>query len=213
MAGVTPPPAPLTSILPIFGTGSFVVGIAINAAITGTVNYVIDQHKLNAMHETPATRENALVLVNQDTAAEILVFTLIVALASFFLGSPSVLKSIVAGKSQAVAADVLAVSPLYQVAGQRGKRSALRFVICSLLFPGVAVALTLTAMCYRHLPENSTQFACYASSVPEALQFIVAWKSVIAAIVYTFNYAACHNDSQPELSQKPLEFVEGKKDK
>lgn len=196
---------PLNSITPIFATGSFIVGIAINAAITGGVNYFIDQHKLNAMYESPATRENALVLVNHDTAGEIIVFTLIVSVASFFLGSPSVVKSIVGGKSQAISAEVLSVSPLYQVAGQRGKRSALRFVLCSLLFPGVVVALTLAAMCYRHLPEGSTSFACYASSVSDALHFMIAWKSVIAAIVYIFNYVACHNDSQPELT--------GKKDK
>jgi hypothetical protein len=197
----TGPPLPsISSITPIFATGSFIVGIAINAAITGGVNYVIDQHKLNAMSESPATRENALVLVNHDTAAEVLIFTLIVSLASFFLGSPSVIKSIIAGKSRSISAATLAVSPLYQVAGQPGKRSALRFVLSSLIFPGAVVALTLAAMCYRHIPEGSATFVCYASSVPDALYFIVAWKSVIAAIVYIFNYVACHNDSQPELT-------------
>lgn len=181
-------------------TAHFAGGLCLSTLITVTVNALVDGKMRQGAMSDPATAHEATVVFQQKTVVDVLIFTAFVSWMAF-LGSASVTKRICSGDVRPISRAVLAASIFGSIVGTAGKRRLFKFVLVCLLFPGMAISVVMAAGCHLFGTDARASLPqCSASSFEGALAWTMLWKGVCAAIVYTLNYVAAHNDSQPELS-------------
>ena len=80
-----------------------------------------------------------------------------------------------------------------------------RFVVQSLVFPGLFTAITCYALCWfvSNCPQTLPENACVAP-IYEYCGLTALWKAFIATTVFLLNYVAAHNIMQPELQEALL---------
>lgn len=184
------------SVWPIYPTPFFVANIIITVVCTVGVNYGVD-YGMNK------DKTELAVINGQSFFIGVLVVVLIIDFISFF-GAGGVRQRIIDGKANPVAQAALCDTLfkrvfLFALAVPNWKDRLPRFIAQTLVFPGLFVVIGVYMICWfstgcKTLPSN----ACVVP-LHEYLAYTVAWKAVIAASVVTLNFAAAHNDAQPEL--------------
>lgn len=192
----------LRSVWPIYLTAHFWILFLLTLGLTFGVNYGVD-YGMHKMNETYA------VINGSSFATGVLVVVLIIDVLVFF-GGGDIRKRIIEGKAHPVAQSALCDTLfkrvfLFSLAVPNWKDRFPRFVAQTLFFPGVFVVIVVYGACYfaSGAPSSLPQNGCVVP-LHEYLAYTEGWKTFIAACVFIINYAAFHNDAQPELQETSI---------
>lgn len=184
------------SVWPVFAQPYFWGMLTLTTCCTFGINYGID-YGMHKMNETFAVINGGNFLISVF-AVVVIIDTLV------FFGAGDLRKRIIDGKVAPIAQSALCDTLfkrvlLFSLAVPNWKDRYPRFVAQTLLFPGLFVVIVVYAACFfssggSSLPEN----ACVVP-LHDYLAITEAWKAFIAICAYTINFAAYHNDAQPEL--------------
>jgi hypothetical protein len=139
----------------------------------------------------------------------ILIMTAVI---SFFtcIGSGGVTKRILEQKAAPIHQSILCDSlfkriVFFSMAVPRLWDRVPRFIVQSLVFPGLFTATMCYLLCWfvSRCPETLPNDACVAS-IYEYCGLTALWKAFIATTVFLLNYIAAHNIMQPDLQEALL---------
>lgn len=187
---------PHRTLWPIYQVPIFWGALLVTCMCTFGINYGIDY----AMHQDNV---NVAVINGSNFAIGVLATVVVIDLIVFF-GAGGMRDRIIAGKQRPVAQVALCDTLLkrilfFSLAEPVWQTRLPRFIAQTMLFPGLFVLLGVYMICWfvsgcGSLPQNACEQPLHVWCAWTAL-----WKVVIASSVYTMNFAAVHNDAQPEL--------------
>ena len=189
----------LTTFSRVLITPHFAGNVIFSVVSTVGMNYLIDKY-IKEQQQEPAAE---YVIVGQTTPIDFLIFTAIVSLI-VYAGTGSIVKRITSSKTpvtsrapRPLSATVLDESSFARVF-MGGQRTALGFVGYCLLLPGLVITCLQTFVCWRSQGYRGDA-VCKTRNLEDWLFYTEMTKGIIAAIVFTINYIAAHDERQSEI--------------
>lgn len=195
--------SPLRVVAPIFFSTHFFLLLVVTVALTVVINGVIDYFMYR-------NKPPWFVVDGLNTIATVMLFNVIVGILLFF-SAKDIQKRVREGVSPPVDQRALRGGLgtrilFFSLCLPNWKTRLPMFLLNVCWFPGVPMLIAMGFFCWCAInfqPLGAQN--CPATSIMEYVIWTELWKGISVGIVFAMNYAAAHNDDQPEVAVSLLD--------